>query len=299
VAIPESQLDIWSHQGSITNSSNTYNAIKNVLEAGDTPYSARDYEVFLQGSYGNDTNIYAESDVDIVIRLNECWLTDLDDLSEDQKVAYKQWVVDAKYGLPDFKKDVLSVLKGKYANDVKDDGDKAIMIAANGNRRKADVIVAIQFRRYRSFVSSSNQQFTTGMCFRNKAKELIANYPKQHSANLTTKHQGTGNWLKPMIRILKNLRGKLIDDGLLKAGIAPSYYLEGLLYNVPSDKFTTSYQHCFINAMNWIQKEADKEKLLCVNEQYYLLRENSHVCWPPSNAGAYLNAAIKRWNNWG
>lgn len=40
-------------------------------------------------------------------------------------------------------------------------------------------------------------------------------------------------------------------------GIAPSYYLEGLLYNVPNDKFTTSYQDCFINTMNWIQNEAE------------------------------------------
>lgn len=31
------------------------------------------FKVFLQGSYGNDTNIYAESDVDIAIRLDNCF----------------------------------------------------------------------------------------------------------------------------------------------------------------------------------------------------------------------------------
>ena len=71
--IPESQLETWSHQGSITQSSNTYNSIKNVLEAGTTPYASKNFKVFLQGSYGNDTNIYAESDVDIVIRLDDCF----------------------------------------------------------------------------------------------------------------------------------------------------------------------------------------------------------------------------------
>ena len=56
--IPESQLETWSHQGSITQSSNTYNTIKNVLEASTTPYAGKNFKVFLQGSYGNDTNIY-------------------------------------------------------------------------------------------------------------------------------------------------------------------------------------------------------------------------------------------------
>ena len=67
MSIPEYQLDTWSKQGSVTGSSGTYNAIKNVLEATNTPYADKDFSVFLQGSYGNDTNIYAESDVDILV----------------------------------------------------------------------------------------------------------------------------------------------------------------------------------------------------------------------------------------
>lgn len=67
-----------------------------------------------------------------------------------------------------------------------------------------------------------------------------------------------------MVRVLKNLRSKLVADGDLKAGLAPSYYLEGLLYNVPNEKFGNSYADCFVNAMNWIQTEADKDKLLSI-----------------------------------
>ena len=101
-----------------------------------------------------------------------------------------------------------------------------------------------------------------------------------------------------MVRVLKNLRSKLVADGNLSAGIAPSYYLEGLLYNVPSDKFGRSYSDCFINAMNWIQSEADKDKLVCANEQYYLLWNGSHTSWEKANANAFLNAAIEAWNDW-
>ena len=81
MAIDEAQLEIWSHQGSITQSSNTYNTIKNTLQASGTLYSDKNYKVFLQGSYGNDTNIWAESDVDVVIRLDDCFHSDLENLS--------------------------------------------------------------------------------------------------------------------------------------------------------------------------------------------------------------------------
>ena len=84
MGIPESQLQTWSHQGSITQSSNTYNSIKNVLEASTTPYGDRNFECVLQGSYGNDTNIFAESDVDIVIKLDDCFHSDLESLNEDE-----------------------------------------------------------------------------------------------------------------------------------------------------------------------------------------------------------------------
>lgn len=297
MAIPESQLETWSHIGSITQSSTTYNSIKNVLEAVGTPYAGKNYEVFLQGSYGNDTNIYSESDVDIVIKLDDCWQSDLSGLAEAQKAAYSQAYHSATYTHVDFKRDVLQVLTSAYGNQITC-GDKAIAIAANGNRRKADVIVAIQFRRYYKFLNTSDQSFTEGICFWNKAGQRIANYPGQHSNNLTKQHQATSSWLKPMIRVLKNVRGRCISDGLLKAGTAPSYYLEGLLYNVPTGKFGGSYQDCFTNAFNWIQHDADKGKLLCANEQYYLLRDDSHTCWPKANGEAFINAAINLWNDW-
>ncbi|MHC1550167.1 hypothetical protein ACYJL1_16845 (plasmid) [Phyllobacterium sp. K27] len=34
---------------------------------------------------------------------------------------------------------------------------------------------------------------------------------------------------KPAVRIFKNIRNRIIDDGRLREGIAPSYFLEGML----------------------------------------------------------------------
>lgn len=295
--IPESQLETWSHQGSITQSSNTYNSIKSVLEASTTPYASKNFKVFLQGSYGNDTNIYAESDVDIVIRLEDCFFSDLDSLSDEEKAAHQQAFSDATYTHVDFKCDVLSVLEDQYGSAVKA-GDKAIAIDASGSRRKADVIVATQFRRYFKFRSTSDSEYVEGICFFNTAGERIANYPKQHSANLTTKHQASSKWMKPMARVLKNMRSRMVDDGLIKAGIAPSYYIEGLLYNVPDYKFTSSYQDCLVNTLNWYRQESVKVDLVCANEQYYLLRDGVHTCWSQANCDVFIKAAVELWNEW-
>ncbi|CAJ0797163.1 nucleotidyltransferase domain-containing protein [Ralstonia holmesii] len=297
MAIPESQLETWSHQGSITQSSNTYNTVKGVLEANTTPYASKNFKVFLQGSYGNDTNIYAESDVDIVIRLDDCFYSDLHSLPEDERAAYKLAFGDATYTYADFKRDVLSVLQGQYGAAVKA-GDKAIAIDANGSRRKSDVIVATQFRRYSKFRSADNSEYVEGICFFNAAGERIANYPRQHSANLTTKHQASSKWLKPVARVFKNMRSRMIDKGLIKAGIAPSYYIEGLLYNVPNEKLTSSYQDCVVNTLNWYRQEAQKSELVCANWQYYLLRDGVHTCWPQTNCDAFVEAAVKLWNGW-
>jgi hypothetical protein len=297
MGIPESQLETWSHQGSIAQSAATYHAIKSTLESPDANYHGKNYKVFLQGSYGNDTNIYSESDVDVVIRIDDVYYSDLTLLSPEEKAAYDQARVPASYLYEQYKADVVQTLTNRFGSDVKV-GDKAIAIASNGSRRKADVIAAMQYRRYRKFNSNYDMQYDQGICFFNAAGERIANYPKQHSENLTRKHQSCNQWLKPMIRILKNLRSKLVEDGKLKSGIAPSYYLEGLLYNVPNEKFGSSYVESFVAAMNWIQQEADKSKLVCANEQYYLLRTGKPTSWESIDAETFINAAIKLWNTW-
>ena len=295
--IPESQLETWSHQGSITQSSSTYKTIKSALEDRTAPYTGKNIKVFLQGSYGNDTNIYAESDVDVVIRLDSCFYSDVAHLPEEEKAAYGRAFSDATYTLTTFKRDVLVVLNAQYGSAVYA-GAKAIAIDANGSRRKADVIVSCPYRRYSRFRSHSDSTYTEGICFFNSHGDRIVNYPQQHSTNMTMKHKASSEWLKPMVRVLKNMRSRLVEDRMIKAGIAPSYYLEGLLYNVPNAMFAGSYKQSVINVLNWYLRNAKKDDLVCANEQYYLLRDGNHTCWEPANCDAFINACVKQWNSW-
>jgi hypothetical protein len=297
MTIPESQLDIWSHQGSISQSKDTYRNIKSVLESQDSPYAKQDFTVFLQGSYGNDTNIYSESDVDIVIQLNSGFGYDINNLPSDQKAFFNQvFSGRASYDLSDFKNDVLSHLKKNFDDEVKP-GDKAIKINAGASRRNADVLVCMGFRNYHQFSSYYLQRYTEGIFFLNSQGTRIVNYPKRHLENLTIKHQNTSGWYKPTIRILKNLRSRLVQQGMIGIRDAPSYYLEGMLYNVPNTEFKLSYENTVANCVNWLNK-ANQTNLVCANEQYYLLRDSSLVTWNVANFTAFLNAACNLWNHW-
>ena len=68
----------------------------------------------------------------------------------------------------------------------------------------------------------------------------------------------------------------------------PKLFLAG----VPNDKLTSSYQDCVVNTLNWYRQEAKKVDLVCANEQYYLLRDGSHTCWPQANCDAFAEAAV-------
>lgn len=301
MAIPESQLETWSHQGAMKQSRDTYATIKNSLEAKDAKYAAKAFEVFLQGSYGNDTNIYAESDVDVVIRLDDLYYYDISELNATDKQIFNASSGTVTYDLPDFKADVIAALKKSFDADKTFDapdvqpGKKAIKIEASGNRRNADVLASAQFRRYYS--TASGMQYTPGICFFNSSGTRIVNYPKLHSANCTSKHQATNSWFKPMVRVLKNMRSKLVDDGVIGAGVAPSYFLEGLLYNVPNDKFGSSYGDTFVAAMNWILG-AQRDKLVCAHGQHWLVRDSAAESWPTGNYSAFMDAVVKMWNAW-
>src|SRR5580692_779434 len=111
MAIPEAQLETWSHQGSIQQSCDTYATVKRALEAHDTNYADKSFDVFLQGSYGNDTNIYAESDVDVVIRTDSIYYYDTSTLNAHELQTFHASFIAASYTYGDYKSQVVQTLQ--------------------------------------------------------------------------------------------------------------------------------------------------------------------------------------------
>ena len=297
MAIPESQLDTWSHLGSVTQSAATYETIRNVLADSQSPYYQRSFTIFLQGSYGNDTNVYRDSDVDIVIRLNDTYYYENNDLGEGQRANFTRAFSAATYNYNDFKADVVSWLAQKFGDAMKL-GTKAIAIKGNGTRRDADVLVCTKYRRYMADSTGDDNRYHEGICFFRTDDTRIANFPKQHLDNCTTKHQLTNEWFKPTVRIYKNIRNRMVDEKVIRDGLAPSYFIEGMLWNAPAGLYGVSYEDTLVKVFNWVNS-ADREKLVCANDLYWLVRTGPLACWPTADFDAYLGALRTYWNEYG
>jgi hypothetical protein len=293
--ISPQQLEAWSHQGSVSQSTTTYKAIKSVLEDKNAPYAARQFDIYLQGSYGNDTNVYAESDVDIVICLTEVYNFDVDNLSPSEKAAHDSSRLNVDYGFDEFKRDVSAWLRYNFGSTVKL-GSKAIFVPGNGNRRDADIIPCIEHRRFTSYSGLSNIRYHEGICFWATSGRQIVNFPKQHSDNCTAKHQQEMRKFKPMVRIIKNMRNAMVDDGLLRNGVAPSYFLEGALWNMPSEYFGGDYQKAIENFLYWFGN-CDRSQLTCANGLHWLIRDGADVCWNMADAQNYIATTTRYWNS--
>lgn len=299
MAISEKQLETWTGLGSVAQSRDTYNGIKNVLEDKSAPYAANaNVEVYLQGSYGNDTNIYGDSDVDIVLCQRNLFYYDIDSLSEADKATFQRnYPSPAEYNLPAFKNDVVAWLSKHYSHDFDPaEGNNALHIKGKNNRRDADILVCGEHKKYSAFPNPSGAQFAEGVFFLPRKGGSIVNYPKKHLENLTAKHQETREWLKPTIRIFKNMRNRMWQIGIINEGVAPSYFLEGLIYNVSSNYFDNSYQATVERIIDFIER-ADASKLVCVNYQHWLVRDNSSTSWPSANYKSFVSGVRDFWTH--
>lgn len=232
MAIPEAQLQTWSHQGAVTTASNTNSAIHNALHAQNSPIRDRDFNVYLQGSYKNDTNIRGDSDVDIVVQLNSTFEYDLSVLSEEEKRLFGQsYPTSATYLWRNFRDDTLRALIAYFGAQNVTEGNKSLKVKGGSGRLRADVIACLQYRKYLRFRSLQVQPYIEGIVFYTiREGRQIINFPRPHYDNGVDKHspQRTNGWYKPTVRLFKNARTYLIDRNVISEDLAPSYFLECL-----------------------------------------------------------------------
>ncbi|MGV1681706.1 nucleotidyltransferase domain-containing protein [Sphingopyxis sp. NJF-3] len=296
MAIPEAQLVTWSHQGASGPSRDTYASVKGVLESGNAPYAMHSPDVFLQGSYANDTNVARDSDVDVVALIDSTFAHDAQTMQAEDYAAFERgYPGSAGYTYSHYRADVSRWLIENYGNGV-DPAGKAILVPANQNRRECDVLPAIEYRYYYKFKSIQDQNYVSGICFYLADGTQIVNFPKQHATNCTQKHQRTGEWFKKVVRVYKNMRNYLADHGAIPDGLAPSYFIEGMLFNVPDDRFGRSFDDSFVETFNFLNN-ADRTEFRCANGIHSLLG-STPVTWRADNCQAFLSALRTLWNGW-
>jgi hypothetical protein len=181
--IPEAQLATWSNQGGTANSIAAHKSIRFALEALDSLIHDRDFEIFLQGSYKNSTNIRADSDVDVVVQSNEVFYKDLSRLPEAQRAAQERSYNPGRHNAQEWRADVEAALRKKFGNALKPGSGKAFHVVTGPGNMTADVLPAVRFKNYTYFYATNNEGFDEGLEFVDAAGNYTVNYPKLHIKN--------------------------------------------------------------------------------------------------------------------
>jgi len=237
--ISEEQLKRWAAAPSETEETKCQNAVRQITTAIKERFGSN-VTVFLQGSYKNRTNVRQDSDVDVVVRYDDLFFPDISGLSESDQAIYNSTRVNTNYTFNQFKDDVQLVLENTFGKQMIQRNDKCIEVKENTYRVNADVVPCYKYKKFSTpyYVSTEGIQL-----FTDKGIKVIS-FPDQHFNNGQDKNVKTSQMYKAIVRILKNVRNELVDQGGIGEGLMSSFFLECLVWNVPNADFatTTFYQ---------------------------------------------------------
>lgn len=279
MTIPDSILGPWSHHYSGEASKQTHLSIRNALDNYKRWDKDTKYEVFLQGSYKNDTNLRRDSDVDIVVQLSTRVRPKVASLNGPQlkqnqshKYSYDKW--------GSFRSHVLKALKAKYGTKAVTPGRKSLKLEKGGNPAAADVVVTLKFKTGIALYLPDEHRWTVS-------------YPQQHYVRGRKKERATNNRYKRTIRIFKSARNTLVETKAISKATTSSYFIECLLYNVPNGLFKPSFGESYFGIVEYL-KTANLKQFECQNGVQHLFGSSKDL-WSLDDAQRFIQALGQLW----
>lgn len=289
----EERLKSWTEPLSDTEKQRADNAIRMIRTAIDSSDELRsmDIEVFIQGSYANNTNVRSESDVDICVMLKNVFHGEYPEGKKSEDYGFSA----ATLTFSQYRNMVKSALQIKFGVDYVSDGNKSLKIDENTYHVKADVVPAFQLRNYRYLRSTDPSRYIEGTWFMSKAGVEVKNYPKAHAFNGKTKNNETHYSYKKLVRIMKHIRNEMVEDKKASGDKITSFLVECLVWNIPNSiitgytTWTETVKHAIIYLYDAINQGKHKEWVE-VSEMLYLFRKRK---WTDQDAKQWLYDA---WN---
>lgn len=232
------------------------------------------YSVYAKGSYRNNTNVRLDSDVDIVVELDECFIYEYTPKFTDgnpKPAPYEGAWENVKW-----RNEVVRALQSKFgASDVNADGNIAVNVKAiSGSRPSIDIVPSFKYHRYADN-SARLQLVDVGSCVYPKLGEKVINWPQQQLDNGINKNAATGGRYKNYVRALKNAENKLAEMGTIKP--MPSYFMECLIYNVTNASLShgnldQGFKATLVELYKRLKNDA-QDHMLEPNERKYLFHD--------------------------
>lgn len=179
-------------------------------------------KVYAKGSYANNTNVRADSDVDIAVQCTNA-------MYWDEAAPGAKSAAGTPYTGPwspaKLRTELRAALEAKFPGQVHS-GSTAFTIGSGSARVDADVVPCFDYRYY--FRSGGHQD--GAKVFKTDGSS-IENYPDQQKTNGNSKNTRTGLRYKKAVRIMKRLENAMVAAGSHRE--VPSFFVECLVYNVP------------------------------------------------------------------
>ncbi len=266
----EEKLKGWTGPSSATEQEKqdrTERMIRDAINAHE-PFQTLSRKVYAKGSYANNTNVRADSDVDIAV---ECGNVIYSDEHTPGSKPSGRTPYTGEWTPARLRSELVAALRAKFGDAVDTSGSTAIQVHSTSSRVEADVVPCFEYRYYFSPTS-----------FRDGAKVFktdggtIVNYSDLQLTNGRTKNVNTNQAFKKTVRILKRLENAMVTAG---AHIeVPSYFVECLVYNCPDWKFAQSTWTAVVksvlahiySSLEGAEPSDNNERWLEVNKAKYL-----------------------------
>lgn len=249
---------------------NTINMITTAINESDD-LKQMDIEVFVQGSFANNTNVRSDSDVDVCVMLKDTFHTEYPDGKKREDYGFTA----SDLSFQRYREMVKKALEAKFKTESAIDGNKSLKINENTYRVQADVVPAFQLRNYYYHKSTDPNKYVEGTWFVSKKGEEVSNYPKVHIRNGIDKNNRTNRQYKQLVRIMKRIKNNMVDDKVTDGDKITSFLVECLVYIIP-DRIITGYS-------TWT--ETVKQAIIYL---YNEINEGRHQKWTEVSGTLYL-----------
>ena len=290
----EETFRAWSKPSSATEQERADNVERMIRDAitESKTLAKHTIEVFVQGSYKNNTNVREDSDVDICVRCLDVFFYDFsmaDGITKDDAD-----ISDASYTYAQFKNDVGQALAAKFGERGVTRGNKAFDVHENSYRVDADVVPCFEHRRYTHKDANGKCVHISGTEFRPDDGGRVINWPEQQYENGVWKNGKTGNRFKFITRALKRLRNEMAEESVSQADPVASFLIESLVWNVPNEGFgheayTNDVRSALAHTFNNTIQDEDCKDWGEVSDLKYLFRGVQP--WTREQAHVFLGAA--------
>ena len=191
-------------------------------------------KILVQGSYANKTNIPSESDVDVAVILESTFTTKYRSGIDRENYGFSEGTFSAE----ELKDEVLKALNQHFGYKGVERNDKCIIVRGNTYRVDADVVPAYRHRDYTKDYSNNPDNYVGGIEIRPDSGGSIINYPEQHITMDIEKNKACKFNFKPCVRIVKNMRNLMRENGYHIPESISSFGLESLLWNANNSSYT-------------------------------------------------------------